>query len=77
VPVRLKIDRRNVRSPVDIGGYSSETIVCTMVNGIAFYKELNLMACKVMYLKLLWYKEVIENYMFSCLYCMEQTICEI
>jgi len=25
----------------------------------------------------LWYKEVIENYMFSCLYCMEQRMCEI
>jgi hypothetical protein len=26
---------------------------------------------------ILWYKEVIENYVFSCLYCMEQRICEI
>jgi len=34
------------------GRYSSETFVCTVVNGIAFYKALNLMSYKVMCLKL-------------------------
>ena len=38
--------------PVDICRYSSETFVCTIVNGTAFYKPLNLMSCKVMCLKL-------------------------
>jgi len=31
---------------------SSEMFVCTVVNGIVFYRALNLMSCKVMCLKL-------------------------
>jgi len=37
---------------VDRGRYSSETIMCTIVNGITFYMSLNLMSHNVMCLKL-------------------------
>ena len=37
---------------MDKGRYSPKTFVCSVVNGIAFYKELNLMLCSVMCLKL-------------------------
>ena len=33
---------------MDRGRYFSETFVCTVVNGIAFYRALNLMSCNVM-----------------------------
>jgi len=38
--------------PVDRCKYTSETFVCTIVYGIAFYRALNLMSCNVMCLKL-------------------------
>jgi len=41
-----------VQFTADRGGYSSKAFVCTIVNGIPFYKALNLMPCNVMCLKL-------------------------
>jgi len=59
VAVRLKRDselglqvRRNLRCPVGRGRYSSEIFVCNVVNGIVFYKALNLTSCNVMCSKL-------------------------
>ena len=41
-----------MKCPVDRGRYSSEMFVCTIVNGVAVYRALNLMSCNVMCLKL-------------------------
>ena len=62
---------------MDRGRYFSETLVYTIVNGIAFYRALNLMSCNVMCLKLYCGIKRLYKIICSAVYCMEQRICEI
>jgi hypothetical protein len=44
--------KRNIVCHEDGGKHSSETLVCTVVNGIVFHKAVDFMSCKVMCLRL-------------------------
>jgi len=62
---------------VDRGRYSSEIFLYhSKWHCILQGTKLDVMQSYVLE-TVLWYKEIIENFMLSCLYCMEQRICEI
>jgi len=69
---------RNVRCPVDRCRYSSKTFVCNHSKWHCILQgtEVDVVQCYVLEI-VLWLKKVMENCMFSCLYCMEQRICGI